>query len=49
MFEILDNQIKSDELKATSERVRVIRWAAVALVSTVLFSALYLGLLLIEG
>ncbi len=45
MFEILDDQIKIDEQKATTKRERVVLWAGIALLSVVLFGALYFGLI----
>ena len=44
MFDILDDQMKSDEEKATTKRERAIRWALIALLSVVLFGALYVGI-----
>jgi hypothetical protein len=49
MFTTLDEQIRIDELKATTTRERTIRWAVIALLSVTLFSALYFGLQLMRG
>jgi len=49
MFESLDDQIKIDEHKATTNRERTIRWALILLLSVFLFSALYFGLYLMQG
>jgi len=43
MFEILEDQMEIDEQRATTKRERVIRWAVVAGLSVILFSALYFG------
>jgi hypothetical protein len=48
MFETLEDQIRIDEEKTTTKRERMIRWAVIALVSVVLFGALYFGIHLIE-
>jgi len=47
MFAVLDDQIRIDEHKATSKRQRVVRWTLIALLSVVVFSALYYGLSLV--
>ena len=47
MFEVLDDQMKIDEQKASTKRERVILWAVIALLSIVLFGALYFGLSLV--
>ena len=49
MFEILEDQMKIDEQRATTSRERAIRWAAISVLSVVLFSVLYFGLHLLEG
>jgi len=49
MFDILDDQIKNDEEKASTKKERAIRWSLIALLSVVLFSALYFGLHLVQG
>lgn len=45
MFETLEDQIKTDEEKVTTKRERAVLWAVIALVSIVLFAALYVGLM----
>ena len=45
MFETLEDQIKTDEEKVTTKQERVVMWAVIALVSIVLFAALYFGLM----
>lgn len=47
MFEALEDQMKIDEQKASTKRERVILWAVIALLSVVLFGALYFGLSLV--
>jgi len=44
MFEVLDDQMKIDEQRASTKRERVILWAVIALLSIILFGALYFGL-----
>ncbi|HYL37710.1 MAG TPA: hypothetical protein VEV17_17475 [Bryobacteraceae bacterium] len=43
MFESLDEQIKIDEHKASSNTERMIRWALIVLVSVIVFGGLYFG------
>lgn len=47
MFEVLDDQMRIDEQKATTKRQRLLLWAVIALVSIILFGALYFGLSLV--
>jgi len=47
MFEVLDDQMKIDEQRASIKRERVILWAVIALLSIILFGALYFGLILV--
>jgi hypothetical protein len=42
MFESLDEQIKLDEHKASSNNERMVRWALIVLVSVVVFGGVYL-------
>lgn len=44
MFETLEEQMKVDEEKATTKPERFIRWSVIAVLSVILFGALYLGL-----
>jgi len=48
MFESLDEQIKLDEHKATSNSERLVRWALIVLLSVVVFGGLYLGVHLMQ-
>jgi uncharacterized membrane protein len=48
MFESLDEQMKHDEMEATTPRERYFKWVLVAIVSVVLFSGLYMGVRLLE-
>ena len=48
MFETLEDQIKIDDLRATTERERMVRWVVIPLLSVVLFGALYFGLHLMQ-
>ena len=41
MFESLDEQIKLDEHKASSNSERMIRWALIVLVSVIVFGGVY--------
>jgi len=49
MFDSLDEQIKSDQLKAVTNRERMLRWTLIILVSVILFGAVFLGLHMMEG
>jgi membrane-associated phospholipid phosphatase len=49
MFDSLDEQIRNDELKALSNRERILRWTLIALVSVIVFGAVYLGVHFMEG
>ena len=47
MFDSLDDTMKRDEQSATSKSERIIRYAAVAVASILLFGGLYLGIRLV--
>jgi hypothetical protein len=49
MFETLEEQIKIDEEKVTTKQERMVRWLLIALLSVILFGALYFGLHLLQG
>ena len=49
MFDSLDEQIKLDEHKSSSNRERMFRWLLVALVSILIFGGLYFGVHLLQG
>jgi len=49
MFESLDEQIRSDEHKAVSNKERVVRWALIVLISLVVFGGLYFGVHMMQG
>ncbi len=49
MFESLDEQIKIDEHRASSNTERMIRWALVALISVIVFGGLYWAVHLLQG
>ena len=49
MFEVLEDQMKIDEQKSTTQRERVVLWMVIAVLSIILFGALYIGLYLIPG
>ena len=49
MFDSLDEQIRSDEHKMTSNRERMVRWVLVAAVSVVVFGGLYLAMHFMQG
>ena len=49
MFDSLDEQIRSDEHKMTSNRERMVRWVLVGAVSVVVFGGLYLAMHFMQG
>ena len=49
MFDSLDEQIRNDELKALSNRERILRWTLIVLVSVIVFGTVYLGVHFMEG
>lgn len=49
MFETLEDQIRIDEEKVSTKSERTIRWVLIALLSVVLFGALYFGIHLFAG
>ena len=49
MFESLDEQIRLDEHKATSNIERILRWALIVLLSVIVFGGLYFGVHLMQG
>lgn len=49
MFESLDEQIKIDEHRASSNTERMVRWALVALISVIVFGGLYWAVHLLQG
>ena len=49
MFESLDEQIKIDQHKASSNTERMIRWGLIVLVSVIVFGGLYFGVHLAQG
>lgn len=49
MFDSLDEQIKSDEHKMTSNSERMFRWLLVILVSVAVFGGLYLAVHFMQG
>ena len=48
MFESLADQMKHDEQQQDSTAEHFLRWAAVAVLSVVLFGGLYFGILLLN-
>lgn len=48
MFDSLADRIKEDEHREVSNTERYIRWAAIAVLSVVLFGGLYMGVRLLE-
>jgi len=48
MFESLDEQIKLDDHKATSNTERLLRWALIVLLSVIVFGGLYFGVHLMQ-
>ena len=49
MFDSLDEQIRADEHKATSNTQRMMRWVLVALIAILVFGGLYWGVMMMEG
>jgi len=49
MFESLDEQIKLDEHKASSNTERFVRWSLGVLVAVVVFGGLYWAVHLLQG
>ena len=48
MFDSLDEQMKMDEAKESTRTERALRWAAVAIVSVIVFGGLYFGVRMLE-
>ena len=48
MFDSLSDRIKADDHLAVNNTERMIRWAVVAVLSTLLFGGLYFGVRLLE-
>jgi hypothetical protein len=48
MFDSLADRIREDERKETNSAERYLRWAAVVVISVVLFGGLYWGVRLME-
>ena len=48
MFDSLADRIREDEHRSVTNAERYFRWAAVAVISVVLFGGLYLGVRLLE-
>jgi hypothetical protein len=48
MFDSLDDQMKRDDDRESTKTERMIRYAAVAVTSVLLFGSLYLGTLLLD-
>ena len=49
MFESLEEQIKIDAHKASSNTERVIRWGLIVVISVIVFGGLYFGVHLMQG
>jgi hypothetical protein len=48
MFDSLDEQMKKDEQAETTKNERILRWAAIAVVSVLVFGGLYFGVHMLE-
>ena len=48
MFESLDDQMKHDDAMASSPREKLFKWAAVGLISVLVFGGIYLAIQLME-
>jgi len=49
MFDSLADRIREDEHQSVSNTERYLRWAAVTVISAVLFGGLYAGIRLLEN
>ena len=49
MFESLDEQIKLDEHRTTSNTERVLRWLLVIVIALIVFGGLYWGVHMMQG
>ena len=49
MFESLDEQIKLDEHKASSNTERMVRWMLIVVISVVVFGGLYWAVHMLQG
>ncbi|MGA2214498.1 MAG: hypothetical protein ABSH31_14575 [Bryobacteraceae bacterium] len=49
MFESLDEQIKLDEHKSSSNTERVLRWAIGIAIALIVFGGLYWGVQMMQG
>jgi hypothetical protein len=49
MFESLSDRIREDDHQAINNTERYIRWAAVIIISILLFGGLYVGVKFLEG
>ncbi len=49
MFESLDEQIKLDEHKSTSNTQRILRWLLVIAIALIVFGGLYWGVHMMQG
>jgi hypothetical protein len=48
MFDSLADRIREDDRKEVNNTERYLRWAAVAIISVLLFGGLYMGVRLLE-
>jgi hypothetical protein len=49
MFRTLQDQMKIDDQRTTTKQARVVFWLVIAVLSIISFSALYFGLVLLQG
>jgi hypothetical protein len=49
MFESLDEQIKLDDHKSTSNTERIVRWLLVIAIALIVFGGLYWGMHMMQG
>jgi hypothetical protein len=49
MFDSLDEQIRADEHKMTSNAERTVRWLIVGVIAILVFGGLYWGVMMMEG
>lgn len=49
MFDSLDDQIRIDEHKMSSNKERAVKWVLVLLISVIVFGGLYFGMHLMQG
>ena len=49
MFDSLDDKMKLDDAVESTRKERYVKYSAIAVMSMIVFTALYLGLMMMEG